>query len=51
MCTKDLYDKENFNKFIKDAQKPDFRYFSQFGNIVTLELRTKNDQIKNNINF
>ncbi|MCK4825923.1 hypothetical protein KA005_59795, partial [bacterium] len=45
MCTSRLYRKEQFERFIEDAQKPGFRYYQQIGNLFTLELRMREDNL------
>lgn len=43
MRTRNLYQKKQFYKFIHDAQKSQFRNYQQLGNILSLELRMRED--------
>jgi asparagine synthetase B (glutamine-hydrolysing) len=48
MFTKDMYDKKKYNIFIEESKKPGFKYYSQLGNMITLEMRMQKDNLKNN---
>jgi len=45
MATKNIYDKTKFSEFIKRAKFTDFPYYHQLGNMITLELRMKDDKV------
>lgn len=45
LITKDLFQKEKFERFITESQKPGFPYYHQLGNMITLELRMRQDKL------
>lgn len=45
MCTRKLYRRNRFERFIKDAERPGFRYHQQLGSLLTLELRMREDNL------
>ena len=46
MCTMRLYNKKEFQRFLKDATRAGFRYYTQLGNMITLEMRMRKDKLK-----
>ena len=46
MITRNIYDKIEFNEFLKRAKLVGFPYYHQLGNILTLELRMEGDNCK-----
>ena len=45
MVTRSIYKKTKFDQFIKNAKLANFPYYHQIGNILTLELRMKDDMV------
>jgi len=45
MCTQKIYKRTEFEQFLKDAKEPGFRYYQQLGNLLTLELRMRKDNL------
>ncbi|MGH9163285.1 MAG: hypothetical protein ACRD2X_25260, partial [Vicinamibacteraceae bacterium] len=45
MVTRNIYERARFNEFIEKAKTDKFRYYQQLGNILTLELRMRDDKI------
>jgi hypothetical protein len=45
MATRGFYNKTKFDEFIKRAKFAGFPYYHQLGNILTLELRMKDDMV------
>jgi hypothetical protein len=46
MASAYLYEKNKFERFILMSKEPNFPYFGQLGNIITVELRMRNDNIQ-----
>ena len=46
MATQSLYNKKKFDDFIMRAKSAGFPYYHQLGNILTLELRMKDDLVR-----
>jgi asparagine synthetase B (glutamine-hydrolysing) len=45
MLTQELYRREDFNWFLASSKKPGFPYYQQLGNLLTLELRMRGDNL------
>ena len=45
MVTRNIYNKTKFNEFINRAKSVGFPYYHQLGNMLTLELRMKDDMV------
>ena len=45
MATRNIYDKTKFSEFINRAKFTGFPYYHQLGNMITLELRMKDDMV------
>jgi len=41
-----FYDKERFEGFIQDAKSPDFSFYTQLGNMITVELTLRSANLK-----
>lgn len=48
MVTKVFFTRKRFKQFLADAQKPGFQYYPQLGNILTLEMRLRKDNLLDN---
>ena len=46
MFTGDMYDKEKYTNFLDNAKNGSLKYYSQLGNMITLEMRMKSDYVK-----
>lgn len=46
LYTQEFYNRERYAKFYQDARNGNFHYYNQLGNIITLEMRMKQDMIR-----
>ncbi len=51
LLTQDLYDPRGYNRFYEEAVGAGFPYYSQLGNIMTLEKRMRRDNIRPHFSF
>lgn len=48
LVAKSLYDQDKYTRFIEEARADAFPYYNQIGNMLTLEMRMRNDNIRIN---